>query len=79
MRLTEQDKKIFKALSTSELGKGLVDYLERLQNEICDSRSWGPAETRETANKLASIIQKELCDKIVLQNELKEAPRRDFE
>lgn len=79
MRLTEHDKKVFKALSTSELGKSLVEYLKRLQDEICDSRNWGPGETKEFANKVASLIQTEVCDKIVLQNEVKHPEKRDFE
>ena len=71
MHLTDQDREMFKHLSQGGLGRNLVDYLRRLEAHICDSRQWGPTDTKEGANRLAAVIESELCDKIMLQNSKK--------
>lgn len=68
MQLTEQDKEMFKSLASGALGRQLVDFLRRMEAHICDSRQWGPTDTREGSNRLASVIEKEVCDRIMLQN-----------
>lgn len=63
MKLTERDLELFKALSKSAIGTDLADYLQRLEAYICDSRSWGENDTKESALHAAGKI-KELRSRI---------------
>ena len=56
MRLTEQDVKMFDALRKSELGKQLVEYIERLEAEVCDVRNWTEKDTPESARQAARAL-----------------------
>ena len=57
MRLTEQDIKMFDALRKSELGKHLVEYIERLEGEICDVRNWTEKDSPESARQAANALR----------------------
>jgi hypothetical protein len=72
MKLTENDKNLFRQLHDTNTGKLLVEYLERLSDHLCDSRSWGPEDTKESTNKAALVIKTGIIDKIVLQTVPKE-------
>jgi hypothetical protein len=69
--MTPKDVEMFRVLSNSAVGTDLAEYLDRLLGKVCDSRNWGPDETKETAQKVASIIQKDIIDKIRLVNKAK--------
>lgn len=67
MKLTNEDKKIFEVLNKNEVGKWLVDYLERLNVDL-----FNPDEVNEK-NILArkdtiAVIKKELIDRIKIVN-----------
>jgi len=67
MRLTDTDKDLFEALNQSALGKQLIDYLTRLQADICDVRNIGDTDiagVKFTADKIQSAI----IDKISKHN-----------
>lgn len=64
MKLTTKDIELFKALSRSDLGTSLVDYLKRLSDNICDSRQWKEDDTKESTTKAAEYIQRNLIDKV---------------
>lgn len=57
MRLTEQDIRMFEALRKSELGKSLVEYIERLEGEICDVRNWTEKDSVESARQAARSLR----------------------
>lgn len=67
MKLTEQDKSLFKRLHKSEMGAQLSDYLTRLQNDMCDARTWKEGDTAEVATKACEKLQY-VIDRIQLQN-----------
>lgn len=60
------DREMFNTLSSTATGKQLVDYLKRMQNEICDSRNWVEFETKESSTQASRHIQL-LIDKINLK------------
>jgi hypothetical protein len=64
MKLTERDVEMFKALGNSGLGKDLIDYLKRLEDYICDVRSWEAGDTPESVKKASKHLSKHLRDKI---------------
>lgn len=67
MKLTKNDIEMFKGLSKSQLGKDLVDYLERLESHVHDSRSWSGDDSKESAAQAAKIIKTHLRQKLVPQ------------
>ena len=71
MKLTETDLELFKALSKSSLGKDLVDYLDRVQDYICDSREWEEGDTKESANQAARVIKEKIRNRISPQKQSK--------
>lgn len=79
MKLTKQDIELFKALSKSELGKNLVDYLNRLSDHICDVRSMKPEDTKESVVKASAMIKEKIINKITKVNDLRETPAGQFE
>lgn len=64
MHLLEEDKQMFDALQKSELGNQLVAYLRRLSDSVCDVRTMGEGDTPETMKKVATIIEKDLIQRI---------------
>lgn len=68
MRLTDKDKQIFEQLHKNATGKWLVDYLTRLQTDICDARSFGPEDSKASAVRASGLIQESLINKIKLQD-----------
>lgn len=56
MKLTEQDKQMFKSLKESGQGKWLADYCERLQAYICDCRYWEKDTDRNAMRNAADKI-----------------------
>lgn len=69
MKLNEKDVNMFKQLHESDNGKQLVNYLQRLVGEVCDSRTWADGEDKVHANKTAKVLQENLIDKVVLRSE----------
>lgn len=65
--MQKADQEMFHTLSTTATGKQLIDYLTRMQNDICDSRQWEELETRSSSTQAARHIQK-LIDKISLRD-----------
>ena len=57
MRLTENEIKMFEALRKSDLGKSLVEYIERLEGEICDVRNWTEKDSVESARQAARALK----------------------
>lgn len=57
MRLTENDVRMFEALRKSELGKSLVEFIERLEGDICDVRNWTERDTPESARQASKALQ----------------------
>jgi hypothetical protein len=72
MKLTERDIEIFKILGSSALGKEIVDYLDRMTDYICDARTWGTNDTRESVTKAADMVRRYFRDKITHQNKNQE-------
>lgn len=59
------EKLLFKALASSQIGKDLVAYLTSIQDKICDSRNWGKDDTKESTTKAAEYIKTHLISRIV--------------
>lgn len=57
MRLNERDIQMFDALRKSELKKQLVEYIERLEGEVCDVRNWGDDDTPQSARQAAKALR----------------------
>lgn len=57
MRLTDNDVRMFEALRKSDLGKSLVEYIERLEGEICDVRNWTEKDSPESARQAARSLR----------------------
>lgn len=64
MKPTKDDLEMFDALAGSNHGARLVDYLTRLQAHVCDSRTWAADEDKSHANKVSSILQAEIINRI---------------
>ena len=79
MKLTEADKQLFTSLNKVETGKALLDYLDRLQLSLCDSRNWGENDTKEVMNASADIIQREIVDKIKLRHTPTRSEQNEYE
>lgn len=56
MRLTEADKKMFSSLRDSSTGKSLVEFIERLQADICDIRKFGLNDSVESAQQASKRL-----------------------
>ena len=69
MIITPQDKELFNALAKSQIGKDLVGYLSRLCDSVCDSRTWGEEDTRESALQASKVIKENLINKIITTKE----------
>jgi hypothetical protein len=67
--MLEKDIELFKALSQSQLGRDLIDYLDRVTDSICDSREWKEGDTKESANRAAEVIKLQIRNKIVPQKQ----------
>lgn len=65
MNYTQKDLEMFNAIKKTDMGKNLVDLLRRLQSHICDSRSWGPEDSKESANHAAKVIEENLVKKLL--------------
>lgn len=65
MKLTDSDKKIFETLHSSEVGKWLVDYLQRLSMDIFNPDEVTIDNINSRKDTIA-VIKKELIDRIVL-------------
>lgn len=70
---------MFKALSGSDLGKQLLDYLDRMMSNVCDSRNWGEHDTKESTKRVAKVIEDGLINKIKLQNKDKSVSTNEYE
>ena len=64
MKITAKDKELFKALSQSQIGRDLADYLNRVSDSICDVRSWGKDDTKESVSRAAQSIKEFVINKI---------------
>ncbi len=73
MRLTDRDLKLFESLSKSHTGKALIDYLNRLNDWLCDVRNMdGIEETdRKARLEFANLMENHFIKKIQLSNEKK--------
>jgi len=78
MNLTPQDNEMFEALHQSPVGKRLVLYLSRLQDEICNVRTWNDSDSKESVQRASSYIQKYLVDKINLRNDKKDSIPEEY-
>lgn len=76
MKLAETDVRMFDALRKSELGKQLADYLERLEANICDVRTWTDKDTAESARHAARTLRELRGNLIVSQT--KQAPVNEY-
>lgn len=81
MQLTEKDIKLFEALENSRIGDRLVDYLERLNNWLCDIRNMdGVEETKRQARlEFSHLLKLYLIDKIKVGNRKKETTLNEYE
>lgn len=73
MKLTEKDIKLFQSLNSSETGRSLVDYLERLSSWICDIRNLKD-EDAPLARSIGNFIKINIIDQIQLLNQPKKRP-----
>lgn len=64
MKITPQDKEMFNALAKSQIGTNLINYLERLEDFICDSRTWSEGDTKESALMASKAIKEHIRGKI---------------
>ena len=64
MIYTEKDNDMFDSLKGTALGVQMIDYLQRLQSHVCDSRTWGEGEDKVHANKVSGILEEHLIKKI---------------
>jgi len=79
--MTEKDVKLFKSLHQGQTGRDLVDYLERLQSELCDIRLLQGKEIEKEviARTLASrIIQDSIISKIKVQSEPRDISKNTY-
>ncbi len=79
MKLTKQDLELFKTLSKSDIGKSLVEYLNRLSDHICDVRSMGTNDTKESVIRASEIIKSHIIGKITKVNDLRNNDTGQFE
>lgn len=77
MILNQKEIELFKSLGQSSIGKDIAEFAERLVTSMCDSRNWGPNDTKDVVNKAADLVQKELIDRIRLQN-TKKVNKQEF-
>lgn len=79
MKITKEDKDLFDNLSNSQMGRQLLDYLDRLSDNICDARNWGEGDTKESTTKAAQSIKKHISDKITFKKQPAPRGRNDYE
>lgn len=65
MKLNEKDKELFKVLSKSQMGKDLAEFLDRVCDHICDSRTWGQNDSKESSIQAASVIRQEIRSRLI--------------
>lgn len=68
----EKDTDIFKRLHGTELGNKLIEYLEEVNREVCDARTWNSGETKEYALMAARLIEERIINKIKNRTERKD-------
>jgi hypothetical protein len=68
MKLTQEDLSMFKALNKAEIGRSLLDYVDRLIDSAYDVRTWMPGDSAESAKAAANLLKVQLRDRIALQN-----------
>lgn len=62
MKLTKEEKYMFDALKGTSLGETMRKYLEKLVNDVCDSRTWGEHEDKTHSQKVASFITENMLN-----------------
>lgn len=67
MKLTDQDIELFKQLSTSGVGKALLDYLARLEQAILDPVTLSK-DNVEARKEAIETIRENITDRIRLAN-----------
>ena len=77
MKLNEKDIKLFRDLHDTAMGNGLVDYLERQLDEICDIRNVVKGQ-EEVIKEVAKIIKANLIDLIKLTEKERSVTKNDF-
>lgn len=78
MKLTDKQQKVFEALSKSNNGEVLTEYLEGLVRYVCDSRNWDKDITKEHANFAADVIEKNLINKLRKRNEKENSDPNEY-
>lgn len=79
MKLNEREIEMFNALSKSETGKTLVEYLKRLSDFVCDVRQMKEGDTKESVVKASSIIEAHIINKIRPDQKSNKAGGSNFE
>ena len=81
MQPTEKDIKVFEQLQNSRVGQGLMDYLERLNNWLCDIRNMeGVDENKRLARlEFSKLLNDYLIRKIKVGNPKKEVELNEYE
>lgn len=81
MNLTEKDIKLFDNLSKSNIGRYLVDYLERLNDALCDIRNMEGVEEvkRQARLEFSRLLNEYLIRKIKVGNEAKNTNLNPYE
>ena len=83
--MTEQEKKLFETLKTSQIGGQLVQYLERVLADLCDLRevTFAPGTKEyeiDTAARIhaAKFVKKHVIDQVQITNELKSTDNNQY-
>jgi hypothetical protein len=77
MKITEKDIEQFKALNGSGTQKWLVDYVERLVNEVYDVRNISVADL-EARKEFAQLLKTEFIDRLNLTTKWSERNLDEF-
>lgn len=69
MKLNPKQIELFKALSRSEVGTELTEYLDQLSDYICDARNWGKDDTKESALQATKVVKEMIRNRIKVKQE----------
>lgn len=64
MKLTQKEIEFFRAISSTEMGRFLHEYAERVRDHAFDSRNWPEGVTKESAQLAANLIEELIVNKI---------------
>lgn len=77
--MTKKDIEMFKVLSDTDTGRWIVDYTERIIDELCDVRNLTDADDLSSIRKCIKFFEEKLINKMKLQNKKKEVDINPYE